>query len=556
MFIFLLFFSLKAYAHLISITATTPFPSTVSQFSITTATFTVTNITSGALVIPINQSLFPSGSGLSIVSSGLGNPLSPGESCTVTLQLQPTYAQTISTALKIWAKPSIDGVQVPIHVIVEPLPIYDVIVIGAGMAGLEAASVLQANNLDVLILEARNRVGGRIVTTSMGSAWTDLGPSWLHDIDNNILANLADQYGIPLINTPYTESNTVVFDGSSEVTDPDIFVFFPLLSQSLLMRTFASSTASFEDAITAFVNAVIPSTSIFTPFAWNALYSSWFAANTKYISSIVAPGYLNLGHDALPSGGYTNFINTIFDINSLNIELNSIVNKINYTNNDVVINTTNGMAYGARYVVVTVPLGVLKANSIQFTPSLPSPQQLAIQNMGVGLMNKVFLQFESVFWDPDFTLTIPYSSNPSTDYEMILTYSNFVPNSGSPSNPPILLVFLIGDLALAQESMPDSEIISYVMAQLQTIYPSAPSLPEAYQITRWGQDPFALGAYMYPSMSTTYADIVNLTLPVQNKLFFAGEAANQIRSGTADAAYTSGLNAATAILTAMYPQTN
>jgi len=132
---------------------------------------------------------------------------------------------------------------------------------------------------------------------------------------------------------------------------------------------------------------------------------------------------------------------------------------------------------------------------------------------------------------------------------MILTYSNFVPNPSTPaSNPPILLVFLIGDWARTSELMTDAQIVNNVMAQIQTIYPSAPSQPMQYQITRWGQDPFSLGAYMYPSTNTTYTDIVNLTLPVQNKLFFAGEAVNQIRSGTADSAYTSGYNAASAIL--------
>ena len=69
----------------------------------------------------------------------------------------------------------------------------------------------------------------------------------------------------------------------------------------------------------------------------------------------------------LPSIGYTNFINTIFNINSLNIKLNTIVSTINYSKNEIVI-STNHQAYRAKYVIVTVPIGVLKANAIQFVP--------------------------------------------------------------------------------------------------------------------------------------------------------------------------------------------
>ncbi len=549
--ILFLFFPLKVFAHLISINTTTPFPTTVSEYSINTATFTVTNISSGAVVIPTNQSQFSTTSGLSVVSSTLGTPLAPGESSTITLQLQPTSAQSISTVLKVWAKPTLDAVQVPINVTVTPVPTYDAIVIGAGISGLEAASVLQENNMNVLILEARDRIGGRLQTTTMDGAWTDLGASWLHDIDNNVLADLAREYGIPLINTPFTAGDIGLFNGSTQITDPDINTYYSNQFLSILTRTFASC-GTFEDAVNCYTATITPPTSIYTPFVYNLIYSSWFGDNTKYISSTVGPSYLNLGHDAFPSGGYTNFINTIFNINSLNIELNSIVSTINYTNDQVVINTSSGMAYSANYVVITVPLGVLKTNSIQFIPSLPASHQLAIQNMGFSLMDKVFLQFDSVFWNPNFTLVLPYTPDSSINYDMILTYSNFVPDPNTPgSNPPILLAFLLGDWARTSEPLSDAQIVNNVMAQIQTIYPSAPSQPVQYQITRWGQDPFSLGAYMYPSTNTSYLDIVNLTLPVQNKLFFAGEAVNQIRSGTADAAYTSGYNAASAILQTM-----
>lgn len=114
---------IAAHAHLISITAITPFPAKVVTSSSVTATFKVTNITTKTNVTAVDQSDFPTGSGLSISSSTCGSLLMPGQSCTIQVTLQaPATSQNISTALKEWAKPSADGVQYPIRIRITPLP--------------------------------------------------------------------------------------------------------------------------------------------------------------------------------------------------------------------------------------------------------------------------------------------------------------------------------------------------------------------------------------------------------------------------------------------------
>ena len=114
---------MASHAHLISITATKPFPASVAATSNSSATFKVTNIASRANVTVIDQSSFPSGSGLSISSSTCGSLLKPGQFCTIQLALQASSTgRTISTALKEWAKPTADGVQYPINIIVTPAP--------------------------------------------------------------------------------------------------------------------------------------------------------------------------------------------------------------------------------------------------------------------------------------------------------------------------------------------------------------------------------------------------------------------------------------------------
>lgn len=116
-------FPLASYAHLISITATQPFPATIAATANATATFQVTNITSKANITVIDQSNFPAGSGLSISSSTCGTLLGPKQSCIIQVSLvAPAKSQTIVTALKEWAKPTADGVQYPIIINVSPSP--------------------------------------------------------------------------------------------------------------------------------------------------------------------------------------------------------------------------------------------------------------------------------------------------------------------------------------------------------------------------------------------------------------------------------------------------
>ncbi len=113
----ILIFPMAAYAHLISITPTIPFPASVVATSSATATFTVTNITSRTNVTVIDQSNFASGSGFSIASSTCGTLLTPGQSCAIQVTLQAaSTAQTMTGMLKEWAQPSADGVQYPLSV--------------------------------------------------------------------------------------------------------------------------------------------------------------------------------------------------------------------------------------------------------------------------------------------------------------------------------------------------------------------------------------------------------------------------------------------------------
>lgn len=175
---------------------------------------------------------------------------------------------------------------------------HDVIVIGAGISGLEAASVLQANNIDVAIVEARDRIGGRLVTTTMDGAYTDLGASWFHDISDNVLVNLATNLGIPIIPTPVSQSSTGLYENGVPINPAyvnEIFLNLPGLNLSLINQQY-TSCGSLGAATDCFVQANISAPVIpYANYVYNLLNASWFADNTNYISSVVGQDSASCG---------------------------------------------------------------------------------------------------------------------------------------------------------------------------------------------------------------------------------------------------------------------
>lgn len=139
--IFCILFPLPAFAHLISITANSTFPATVNTGSSYTASFTVTNI-SKISITAVNESSFPKDKGISVSSSTCGNLMAPGQSCIIQLILNaPNSPRFIQSALKIWAKPSADGVQYPLNFNVIGVP--EILLVPMSNAGLSSLPPLR-----------------------------------------------------------------------------------------------------------------------------------------------------------------------------------------------------------------------------------------------------------------------------------------------------------------------------------------------------------------------------------------------------------------------------
>jgi len=238
----------------------------------------------------------------------------------------------------------------------------------------------------------------------------------------------------------------------------------------------------------------------------------------------------------------------------LDVRLNKPIKGIRYSaaggRGKATVLCEDGESFEADKVICTAPLGVLKAQSIQFEPPLPQWKRDAIRRMGFGLLNKVILVFERPFWDLDRDmfglLRAPRSGHGFNqgDYKegrgQFYLFWNCIETSGL----PMLIALMAGESAHEAERVPDEELVGQCVAQLRNVFGHA-NVPQPLEtiVSRWGSDRFALGTYSFVASEARPGDYDLIAAPISN-LFFAGEATIATHPATVHGAYLSGLRAA------------
>jgi monoamine oxidase len=243
------------------------------------------------------------------------------------------------------------------------------------------------------------------------------------------------------------------------------------------------------------------------------------------------------GGNALFPDGYDQVIEGLAA--GLDIRLNEVVETVEYGTAGVTVTTASG-SFEADYAIVTLPLGVLKSGAVHFDPLLPAAKQAAIRNLGMSVINKMYLHFPEVFWDTDAEW-ISYLGDGSGAWAATLNIYAY-------TEEPVLLLFNSAEYGLAMEDMSDAALVEAGMEMLYTLYGADIPDPDGVLITRWGKDPFALGSYSSIYFGATPTDRSALAEPVQNVLFFAGEATSLDYPGTVQGALLSGRRAAAEIM--------
>lgn len=457
-------------------------------------------------------------------------------------------------------------------VITEPKAAEKIGIIGAGISGLAAAKRLIESGYAVEILEARNRIGGRIHTDhATFSVPVDLGAAWLHSAKSNVLAQSAEKLGIETL--ACDTDDLIAFAEDGEQLDEDLVeeLFNDLdeiLEETHEDRKEADADQSLADGIRQTLSGEYMSrfagryTENQLNFAIASHIVQEYASEIDFLSwKWYDRGSDAWGEDRLVVQGMTQFVQDLAaglsapqnptksnategnqETKALAsvISLNDIVTKITYDQNGVNVESSTGKHQYTR-LIVTLPLGVLKTKAIQWSPYLPLRKRQAIQRIGVGFFEKVIIEFEEAFWPTDRQWFGMIGVPQSHTFEIFNTYRQL--------KKPILVGFLAGlDVRRTQTDQSDDALVQRMVQQLKTMFGDELPAIKKSKCTRWSLDRFSMGAYSHMAIGSTEEDVDALIEPIDNRVFFAGEATSEESPSTVHGAYLSGIREAERIV--------
>jgi monoamine oxidase len=412
-----------------------------------------------------------------------------------------------------------------------------VIVVGAGVAGLAAADAARCAGAEVIVLEARDRIGGRTWTVPLGAGQVDLGAAWVHNPVGNPVAEALSSAAIQARNDGAFYSRMAVWS-DGWVDAPEATVLTAAVEADWdpgeALGALRDSDR-FVDGVEWFLaNRELEGLSaelarfgllwITGPLVVGAL--------SERISLAGAAAYAEAGGGNLvPAGGYRALVELLST--GLEIRLGTPVTEIEHGGGEVMVHS-GGEKYLGDRVVVTVPLGVLRDGSLSFDPPLAPAHADAVERLAMGTLEKVALGFPERFW-PDSLWQITHVAE-DRSFPVWFDFSRHV---GSPT-----LVALYNPAAtpgLAER--PAGERVGPALEVLEKMFGSVLE-PEEALTSDWAGDPWSRGSYSFIPIGAGVADMKRLAEPVSSRLVLAGEATVPESYGTVHAAFRSGLRAA------------
>lgn len=425
-----------------------------------------------------------------------------------------------------------------------------VVVVGAGVAGLAAARALRAAGRAVVVLEGRDRIGGRVVTSR---AWPDLpcdlGASWIQGTRGNPLTALVEEWGLATKRTDPDEATVYRADGrrlsenEAEVVDRQVKAILAGVREEKAAHGDDGDGLALGPVIARLVDAagLDPIVRGDVEQALIASIVHEYAGDLDELSLLhydAADGHG--GPSVILPDGYDELPRRLAQ--GLDVRLGEVVTAIEHDERGVTVRTAKSSMQADR-VVVTLPLGVLKKGGVAFRPALPEAKRAAIERLGMGVLDKLWLRFPTAFWGERENDLIGFVAPDRGAWSETVDFHHVL-------GKPVLLCFQAGSVARAAEALPDRRLVASAMSWIRAAFGAQAPDPVAWQVTRWASDPFSLGSYSFFARGSSPADVEALAASVDDRVFFAGEATSSDHPATVHGAYASGLRAAEEIVDA------
>jgi monoamine oxidase len=423
-----------------------------------------------------------------------------------------------------------------------------VAIIGAGAAGLYAADILNAQGINVIVLEARNSLGGRIRSFSTSDSQTDNSSNaFIYDYHYPSIADFPIEMGgdmvlgsdsawgkiISILSLPTVDLGTAnhqyILDNIPKAAgdwqgDPDFNA----------VQTFVSGLNSYSGPDVSIKTAAGVSTR--AQALLNSQAANFYGSGSDRVSALGLSNELKLRkHDSkiltVKSNAWQDILLSRFNQIVKKVQLNTAVSAIDYSSDVISITDKSGKQYTASKVIVTVPLSTLKSSDITFSPSLPSTNMAATGKFGMDSCIRVVIDFKKNFWGE--TDGLFWGGTIAPQYF----------NSGfNRSQFNSTMVVTVCGQAAELLSIFGSSMVNPILAEIDGLYNGqgtkwvrrkivndANGVPQETDpialIYDWSKDPYIKGGYSYPLIGATPQDRIDLGTAVPGgKIFFAGEA--------------------------------
>ncbi|CAD5229111.1 unnamed protein product [Bursaphelenchus okinawaensis] len=441
-----------------------------------------------------------------------------------------------------------------------------VIVVGAGISGLATARQLTRHGADVTVLEATERIGGRMYDDfSLGVA-VGCGAQLITGLTNSPIVLLCEQTGsgykslsdeCPLVDAG---SGKTVNSAADRIVDEHFNCILDAIGE--WRKVTSKGDTSLADQVDNFHQKFLSA----LPFEWTPEYDrllQWQIGNVEFscgasLSKVSARNWDQneavgqfAGDHALLKNGSKKFIHEL--ATGLDVQLNYKVKKVDYNKNKVTVTCENEEEFKADKVVFCLPLAVYQQNSIKFQPALPQKKVGCLKKLGAGLIEKVAVRFPTRFWKcllkKDGTLdyfgNVPKGKKFRGLFNMFYDFSSKVKNE----EYYVLMSYVCGESVDIVNKHTEEEVVDIFVDALKALFPNIDiPKPLGHVVTHWGQDSNIGMSYSYVKVNGNGEDYDGMADPVDRKIYFAGECTNRFFPQTMTGAYVSGLREASRVV--------